>query len=262
MKSCLYSCGYPKFGVRISPTSRSRTPVRLRSCSPARPLPIPRGEANPHRLACRSRSPASTRSHSPKSLRLRSPESASAAPTPRCRSPLNNISFLGEGRGRRSNWDPRRSRFSEVAGARLVATAGWHQSLSHCPFQIRGSGIRQRRGNGNARPRARGNGNAFERCSRGNGNGFSLPIDRKSSSWCRVEGGSYGHGSTPRTWRFSEIVPPSHQIDLFVESLVSAPLRDDRATMEFPFFALPEKRPLLTPLVYQDGDVSVRHLAG
>jgi hypothetical protein len=25
------------------------------------------------------------------------------------------------------------------------------------------------------------------------------------------------------------------QIDLFIESLVSAPLRDDRATMEFPF---------------------------
>ena len=55
----------------------------------------------------------------------------------------------------------------------------------------------------------------------------------------------------------SEIVPPSHQIDLFVESLVSAPLRDDRATMEFPFFAL-QKRPLLTPLLYQDGNVSIR----
>jgi len=55
----------------------------------------------------------------------------------------------------------------------------------------------------------------------------------------------------------SEIAPPSHQIDLFVESLVSAPLRDDRATMEFPFFAL-QKRPLLTPLLYQDGNVSIR----
>ncbi|WP_158930152.1 replication initiator protein A [Acidisphaera sp. S103] len=47
------------------------------------------------------------------------------------------------------------------------------------------------------------------------------------------------------------------QIDLFVESLVSAPLRDDRATMEFPFFAL-QKRPLLTPIFYQDGNVSIR----
>jgi plasmid replication initiation protein len=55
----------------------------------------------------------------------------------------------------------------------------------------------------------------------------------------------------------SEIVAPSQQIDLFVESLVSAPLRDDRATMEFPFFAL-QKRPLLTPIVYQDGNVSIR----
>ena len=52
-------------------------------------------------------------------------------------------------------------------------------------------------------------------------------------------------------------VPPGQQIDLFVESLVSAPLRDDRATMEFPFFAL-QKRPLLTPIIYQDGNVSIR----
>ena len=44
-----------------------------------------------------------------------------------------------------------------------------------------------------------------------------------------------------------EVIPPGQQIDLFVESLVSAPLRDDRATMEFPFFAL-QKRPLLTPI--------------
>jgi hypothetical protein len=33
----------------------------------------------------------------------------------------------------------------------------------------------------------------------------------------------------------SEVVLAGEQIDLFVESLVSAPLRDDRATMEFPF---------------------------
>jgi plasmid replication initiation protein len=55
----------------------------------------------------------------------------------------------------------------------------------------------------------------------------------------------------------TEIVLAGEQIDLFVESLVAAPLRDDRATMEFPFFAL-QKRPLLTPITYQDGNVSIR----
>lgn len=55
----------------------------------------------------------------------------------------------------------------------------------------------------------------------------------------------------------SDTVTVGPQIDLFVDSLVSAPLRDDRATMEFPFFAL-QKRPLLTPIVYQDGNVSIR----
>ena len=57
------------------------------------------------------------------------------------------------------------------------------------------------------------------------------------------------------------ITPPEitsgEQIDLFVESIVAAPLRDDRATMEFPFFAL-QKRPLLMPILYQDGNVSIR----
>ena len=47
------------------------------------------------------------------------------------------------------------------------------------------------------------------------------------------------------------------QIDLFVETLVSAPLRDDRATMEFPFFAL-QKQPVMQSLVYQDGAVAIR----
>jgi plasmid replication initiation protein len=55
----------------------------------------------------------------------------------------------------------------------------------------------------------------------------------------------------------TEVAIPKDQIDLFVETLVAAPLRDDRATMEFPFFAL-QKRPLLTPIVYQDGNVSIR----
>jgi plasmid replication initiation protein len=55
----------------------------------------------------------------------------------------------------------------------------------------------------------------------------------------------------------SEVVLAGDQIDLVVESLVAAPLRDDRATMEFPFFAL-QKRPLLAPITYQDGNVSIR----
>lgn len=50
---------------------------------------------------------------------------------------------------------------------------------------------------------------------------------------------------------------PGEQIDFFVDGLLAAPLRDDRATMEFPFFAL-QKRPLLTPIVYRDGAVSIR----
>jgi plasmid replication initiation protein len=55
----------------------------------------------------------------------------------------------------------------------------------------------------------------------------------------------------------SEVVIPGEQIDLFVESMVAAPLRNDRATMEFPFFAL-QKRPLMTPIIYQDGNVTIR----
>jgi plasmid replication initiation protein len=53
------------------------------------------------------------------------------------------------------------------------------------------------------------------------------------------------------------VAPSGKQIDLFIESLIAAPLRDDRVTMEFPFFAL-QKRPLLTPLLYHDGNVSIR----
>jgi plasmid replication initiation protein len=70
-----------------------------------------------------------------------------------------------------------------------------------------------------------------------------------------MEGGSMAALSTGMAG--SEVVLAGEQIDLFVESLVSAPLRDDRATMEFPFFAL-QKRPLLTPILYQDGNVSIR----
>ncbi|MFL5281817.1 MAG: replication initiator protein A [Rhodopila sp.] len=55
----------------------------------------------------------------------------------------------------------------------------------------------------------------------------------------------------------AEQVLTKGQIDLFVETLVTAPLRDDRVTMEFPFFAL-QKRPLMTPIIYQDGNVAIR----
>ncbi len=54
-----------------------------------------------------------------------------------------------------------------------------------------------------------------------------------------------------------ELVGPGEQADMFVDSVLSAPLRNDRVTMEFPFFAL-QKRPLLTPIVYKDSNVSIR----
>lgn len=47
------------------------------------------------------------------------------------------------------------------------------------------------------------------------------------------------------------------QVDLFLDSLVDAPFRDDKSTMEFPFFGLP-KTPRRTPLVYDDGRVTIR----
>lgn len=46
-------------------------------------------------------------------------------------------------------------------------------------------------------------------------------------------------------------------VDLFLGSLVDAPLKDDRALMEFPFFSL-EKTPRMAPIVYDDGDVKIR----
>ena len=50
---------------------------------------------------------------------------------------------------------------------------------------------------------------------------------------------------------------PDHQVDLYLESLVSAPLKDDRALMEFPWFSL-QKRPRMEPFVYNDGRVQIR----
>lgn len=46
------------------------------------------------------------------------------------------------------------------------------------------------------------------------------------------------------------------QVDLFLDSLVGAPIKDDRALMEFPFFSL-QKSPRLKPLIYDDGKVRV-----
>ena len=47
------------------------------------------------------------------------------------------------------------------------------------------------------------------------------------------------------------------QVDLFLDTLVNAPIKDDRALMEFPFFSL-QKQPRMEPLVYDDGRVQVR----
>ncbi len=41
------------------------------------------------------------------------------------------------------------------------------------------------------------------------------------------------------------------QVDLFLESMVNAPVKDDRDLMEFPFFSL-QKRPRREPFIYED----------
>ena len=46
------------------------------------------------------------------------------------------------------------------------------------------------------------------------------------------------------------------QVDLFLDSLMGAPIKDNRDLMEFPFFSL-QKAPRLKPLVYDDGKVKV-----
>ena len=46
------------------------------------------------------------------------------------------------------------------------------------------------------------------------------------------------------------------QVDLFLDSLINAPIKDDRALMEFPFFSL-QKAPRMKPLVYDDGKVKI-----
>ncbi|MDU7521856.1 MAG: replication initiator protein A [Roseomonas mucosa] len=51
------------------------------------------------------------------------------------------------------------------------------------------------------------------------------------------------------------------QIDLLLDGLMGAPLKDDRALMEFPFFSL-TKRPQTAARVYSDGRVQVRVTPG
>ena len=46
------------------------------------------------------------------------------------------------------------------------------------------------------------------------------------------------------------------QVDLFLDSLINAPIKDDRALMEFPFFSL-QKSPRMKPLVFDDGKVKI-----
>lgn len=46
------------------------------------------------------------------------------------------------------------------------------------------------------------------------------------------------------------------QVDLFLDQLADAPVKDERALMEFPFFSL-QKRPRKTPFVFDDGNVRI-----
>ena len=46
------------------------------------------------------------------------------------------------------------------------------------------------------------------------------------------------------------------QVDLFLDQLADAPVKDERALMEFPFFSL-QKRPRMTPFVFDDGTVKI-----
>ncbi len=46
------------------------------------------------------------------------------------------------------------------------------------------------------------------------------------------------------------------QVDLFLDQLIDAPIKDDRALMEFPFFTL-QKQPRHEPFRYDDGAVTI-----
>ena len=47
-----------------------------------------------------------------------------------------------------------------------------------------------------------------------------------------------------------------NQVDLFLDTIVDAPIKDERALMEFPFFSL-QKQARKQPLVYDDGTVRI-----
>ena len=47
-----------------------------------------------------------------------------------------------------------------------------------------------------------------------------------------------------------------NQVDLFLDQLADAPVKDERALMEFPFFSL-QKRPRKTPFIFDDGSVRI-----
>ena len=55
----------------------------------------------------------------------------------------------------------------------------------------------------------------------------------------------------------SEDAAGDAQVDLFFETIVDTPLRDDRALMEFPFFSL-QKRPQMKPLEFEKDDVVIK----
>lgn len=46
------------------------------------------------------------------------------------------------------------------------------------------------------------------------------------------------------------------QVDFFLDQLADAPVKDERALMEFPFFSL-QKRPRKTPFIFDDGNVQI-----
>lgn len=46
------------------------------------------------------------------------------------------------------------------------------------------------------------------------------------------------------------------QVDLFLESIISAPVKDERALMEFPFFSL-QKQKRIKPFIFDDGTVRI-----
>jgi len=53
-----------------------------------------------------------------------------------------------------------------------------------------------------------------------------------------------------------ERTPVKGQVDFFLDALVDAPIKEDRALLEFPFFSL-AKRPRMEPIVYSDSRVSI-----